>query len=554
MGNDFSILVGGAAGDGINEAGLTIGRLFSHYGYFVYMYYDYPSLVRGGHNFAILRASGRKIGAHQDKVDIILALNQETINFHLNRMKDNSIIIYDPKKADFEEGMQPSLRLPITDIIQEEGGLPVMQNVCIIGGLCKAIGIEWLVLENVLRKHIPLMLDKNLKIAHRGYDSAKNYLSITKLDRPPLPALTGNQAIGLGLIKAGLKAYVAYPMTPSSSLLEFIARSAEDFGIKVIHPESEIAVMLMSLGFAYSGVRSAVGTSGGGFCLMTEGLSLAGQAEMPVVVMLAQRAGPSTGLPTYTAQGDLHFILNAGQGEFPRFISTPGDAEEAYYWSGIALNMAWKYQIPAFILSDKTVCEGLYSFDLNSAGDLKEEMPALWNVEGEYKRYLLTETGISPLAAPPIKNQVIKVNSYAHDEYGITSEDPKITADMAKKRLLKGYQLAKELKGYDTVKKYGQSNISLLCWGSNKDVCIEVAERLGIQVIQMLVVSPFPVEKFKKAMEGVDKSVCVECNATGQLARLLQQFGHNPDNQILKFDGRPFSLEDLETKVKEVMA
>ena len=553
MASDLSILIGGAAGDGINEAGLIVGRLFSQLGYFVYMYYDYPSLIRGGHNFVILRASDRKIAAHRDRVDAILALNQDTINFHRDRLKDNTIIIYDPKKAKFEEGMQPSLGLPITDIIKEEAGLPIMQNICIIGGLCKAISIDWIVLERVLRKHIPKMLDQNLKIARRGYDSAKRYSDITKLDQPTLPALTGNQAIGMGLIKAGLKAYIAYPMTPSSSLLDFMARSAEDFGLKVIHPESEIAVMLMSLGFAYSGVKSAVGTSGGGFCLMTEGLSLAGQAELPVVVMLGQRTGPSTGLPTYTAQGDLHFILNAGQGEFSRFIVAPGDAEEAYYWSSVALNMAWKYQIPAFILSDKTVSEGLYSFDLSSAGDLIDEKPALWNGEGKYKRYMFAETGVSPLLVPPVKNQVIKVNSYSHDEYGLTSEDPKMTTDMAKKRLLKGTQLAKALEGYDTVKEYGQSNISLLCWGSNKGVCIEAAEKFGLKVIQVLVLSPFSEKKFEKAMKGVDRTICVECNATGQLARLLRQNGHNPDNQILKFDGRPFSLDDLEIELKEVI-
>ncbi|MDD1753791.1 MAG: 2-oxoacid:acceptor oxidoreductase subunit alpha [Methanotrichaceae archaeon] len=553
MTNNFSILVGGAAGDGINEAGLTIGRLFNQYGYYVYMHYDYPSLVRGGHNFIILRASDQKIGAHQDKVDAVLALNQDTIDFHKSRWKDNTIIIYDLKKAKLDEQKRPSLGLPIAEILKEEGGLPVMQNTCIIGGLSKAIGIDLSVLESVLRKHIPKMLDQNLKVARRGYDSGQKYVNIIKLDRPSLPVLTGNQAIGMGLIKAGLKAYVAYPMTPSSSLLEFMARSAEEFGLKVVHPESEIAVMLMALGFAYAGIKSAVGTSGGGFCLMTEGLSLAGQAELPVVVMLGQRAGPSTGLPTYTAQGDLHFILNAGQGEFPRFIVAPGDAEEAYFWSGIALNMAWKYQVPAFILADKTVCEGLYSFDLSSAGDLEEETPVLWNGKGEYKRYIYTETGISPLAFPPIKDQVIKTNSYTHDEKGITSEDPMIAKDLAKKRLLKRSLMTKELESYDTVKVYGQGNISLLCWGSNRGVCIETADKFGLKLIQMLVLSPFPEKKFEEAMNGVDRTICVECNVTGQLARLLQQYGHHPNDQILRFDGRPFSLDDLEVELKELI-
>ena len=267
--------------------------------------------------------------------------------------------------------------------------------------------------------------------------------------------MTGNQAISLGLIKAGLGAYVAYPMTPSSSILDFMAKSAQEFGIKVVHPESEIAVMLMAQGFAYAGVKAAVGTSGGGFCLMTEGLSLAGMAEMPVVIVMAQRTGPSTGLPTYTAQGDLHFVLNAGQGEFPRFVVAPGDAEDAYYWSAVALNMAWKFQVPAFVLSDKIVSESQYSFDLQAAGEAKPESPVLWDGQGVYNRYSHSETGVSPLAYPPQKGQVIKSDSYTHDVAGITTEDPKITREMSDKRQLKGQSLARDLEGYETVKVFG---------------------------------------------------------------------------------------------------
>jgi 2-oxoglutarate ferredoxin oxidoreductase subunit alpha len=552
--SNFSVLIGGAAGDGINEAGLTASRLFSRLGYYVYMYYDYPSLVRGGHNFVIIRASDQKIAVHLDKVDTILALNQDTINFHRARLRDNTIVVYDMDKVKLEDLKQPSIGLPIEKILKEEGGLPVMRNTCIIGGLSKVTGIDWSILEQVLKKHIPKRIEQNLKVARRGYDLAQNQVELEKLDRPALPALTGNQAIGIGLINGGLKAYVAYPMTPSSSLLEFMARSAEKFGLKVIHPESEIAVILMALGFAYAGVKTAVGTSGGGFCLMSEGLSLSGQAELPIVIMMGQRTGPSTGLPTYTAQSDLHFILRAGQGEFPRFIVSPGDAEEAYYWSGIAMNMAWKYQIPAFILADKTVCEGLYSFDINSAGNLKEDTPMLWDGMGQYKRYKYTETGVSPLAFPPVKDQVIKVDSYTHDENGITTEDPKITKDMVNKRLLKAKSMAKELDGYETVKVYGHSTTALLAWGSNKGVCMEVAKKFDLRAIHMLVLSPFPMKNLEKALEGVKRTICVECNATGQLAQLLQQYGFHTDDQILKFDGRPFSLEDLEIEVKEMIA
>ena len=553
--DNFSTLIGGIAGDGINEAGATVGRLFSRLGYCIYMYYDYPSLIRGGHNFSLVRASRHRIGTHLDEVDVLIALNQETLENHAFRLTDNSFVIYDADKVNYSL-RQKGCGLPISGILKEEGALPIMKNTCILGGFCKVVGVEWAVLEEVLKKHIPKNLELNLKVAKRGYDSASEFCSVEKLNSPALPILLGNQAIALGLIKAGLQAYVAYPMTPSSSLLDFMARFAPDFGLKVVHPENEIAVMLMAQGFAYAGLKSAVGTSGGGFCLMTEGLSLAGMAEMPVVIMMGQRTGPSTGLPTYTAQSDLHFILNAGQGEFPRFVVAPGDAQDAYYWSGVALNMAWKYQVPSFILGDKTVCEGQYSFDLDDARELTEESPLLWDSGEKYNRYKYTETGVSPLAFPPQKGQAIKADSYTHDEYGITTENPKITKDMNDKRLQKNSSMAKEMEEYESVRIFGESGskTAMLCWGSNKGVCREAAEKLKLRAVQVLVLSPFPAAKLKAALEGVERLIAVECNSTGQLARLAGFYGFHTQEQILKYDGRPFSLNDLEADLRKVLA
>ncbi|HWQ20298.1 MAG TPA: 2-oxoacid:acceptor oxidoreductase subunit alpha [Methanotrichaceae archaeon] len=551
--DDFSALIGGIAGDGINEAGVTIGRLFNQLGYRIYMYYDYPSLIRGGHNSSLVRASSRKIGVHRDEVDVLIALNQDTIEIHKSRLKDSSFIIYDLDKVKVEGLSQKGCGLPVSKILKEEEAPPIMRNTCIIGGFCRVTGIEWPILESVLTKHIPKKLEQNLKVARKGYDAAVEYTKIERLRQPSLPILTGNQAIGLGLIKAGLQAYVAYPMTPASSLLDFMARSAQEFGLKVIHPENEIAVVLMALGFAYAGTKTAIGTSGGGFCLMTEGLSLAGNAELPIVIMMGQRTGPSTGLPTYTAQGDLHFVLNAGQGEFPRLIVAPGDAEDAYYWSGVALNMAWKYQVPAFILSDKTVSEALYSFDSASAGDPKEEPPALWDGQGTYNRYKYTDNGVSPLAFPPDKRAIIKVDGYTHDEYGITTEDGKITTSMADKRILKEKSLASEMEKYETVKTFSQGKTALVCWGSNKGVCMEAGEKHGLKVVQVLMLSPFPTEKLKKALDGVDKTIVVECNATAQLGRLARCNGIQFDQEILKYNGRPFSLNDLEAELGKVL-
>jgi len=552
---DFSTLIGGIAGDGINEAGLTIGHLFSRLGYRIYMYYDYPSLIRGGHNFSLIRAAGNKIGTHKEKVDVLIALNQETLEKHRERLKDKSFVIYDADKVKPKESKSNGCGLSVSQILKEEGAIPIMKNSCILGGFCRVVGIEWPVIEEVMKKHIPNKLELNLKVARRGYDSAVEFCRMEKLDQESLPIMTGNEAVGVGLIKAGLKAYVAYPMTPSSSLLAFMAQSAPDFGLKVIHPENEIAVMLMAQGFAYAGIKAAVGTSGGGFCLMTEGLSLAGQAEMPVVILMAQRVGPSTGLPTYTAQGDLHFILNAGQGEFPRFVAAPGDAEEACYWSGTALNMAWKFQVPAFILTDKSVSENVYSLEI-SASEVKAEAPLLWDAQGKYSRYKYSETGVSPLAYPSRKGQVIKANGYGHDEYGITTEDPKIAVQMADKRLLKGQALAKEMGNYETVKVYGKSGgkAALLCWGSNKGVCIEAGEQFGLKTVQVVVLSPFPAERVKESLKDAERVVAVEGNSTAQLARLAGFYGIHVDEKILKYDGRPFSLDDLVSEIGRVLA
>ncbi len=551
--NDFSTLIGGIAGDGINEAGLTASRLLSRLGCSIYMYYDYPSLIRGGHNFSLIRACRRKVAAHTDAVDVLIALNQETVEKHQHRLKERSFVIYDADKVRPEGLAGRGCGLAVSSILKEAGAPAIMKNSCILGAFCHAVGIEWTVLEEVLKKHIPKKLELNLKVARRGYDQASEFCRIAWLDNSPEPIITGNQAISLGLIRAGLEAYVAYPMTPSSAILDFMANSAEEFGLKVVHPESEIAVILMAEGFAYAGVRAAVGTSGGGFCLMTEALSLAGMAEIPLAIVVAQRTGPSTGLPTYTAQGDLHFVINAGQGEFPRLVIAPGDAEDAYLWSAAALNLAWKYQIPAFILSDKIVSESQYSLDLGLTGKAETARPAqLWNEQGDYHRYRHSDTGVSPLAYPPQRGQVIKADSYAHDATGITTEDPQITREMSDKRVLKAQSLARELEGYETVKLLGdeRSRTCLLFWGSNKGVCKEAADSLGLRAVQVLVLWPFPENRLKDALRGVERLIAVECNATGQLATLCRQYGIDVDDRILKYDGRPFSLNDLEIELE----
>jgi len=313
---DFSVLIGGKAGFGIDKATLILGHLLNQCGYRIYIYHDYPSLIRGGHTFSIIRAAQTRIAAHRDKIELLLALNRETIDLHQTRLNDGALVIYDSdavKELVLSRQIR-TLGLPIGKIVKDENAHEVMRNICMIGAFAKAIGIPMETLAKIITENFPKEVEMNVKVAERGFAAAETVKSIAPPAAEPLPLISGSQAIGLGLIKGGVQDYVAYPMTPTTPLLHFLAEQANDFSLKVIHPESEIGVMLMALGFAYAGERAAVGTSGGGFCLMTEGLSLSGMSEVPIVIVLGQRPGPSTGLPTYSGQTDLHFALNAGQG------------------------------------------------------------------------------------------------------------------------------------------------------------------------------------------------------------------------------------------------
>jgi len=549
---DFSVLIAGKAGDGINQAGILLSRLLSEIGLNIYMSFDYQSLIRGGHNFSVIRASDSKIAACREKIDFLLALNQDAIDFHKQKLTDPARVAFDSDAVKSDPSGGKGLGLPISKTVKEEGALPIMRNSFLMGAFAKSVGIEWSVLERIFRKYIPRQTDLNLKLAQRGFDSASQVARLEPTGRKPLPLFTGNEAMGLGFIKGGLRNYVAYPMTPSSNLLHFLADVAEDFSLRVIHPESEIAVVLMALGFAYSGEKTAVGTSGGGFCLMNEGLSFSGMAELPIAIVLGQRPGPSTGLPTYTSQTELHFALNAGQGEFVRFVVAPGDAEQAFYWSQVALNMAWKYQIPSIVLSDKEMAEGAFSFDLKSVAPLEEQGPVLWDRKDVYRRYKDTETGVSPLVFAPEKDAIIKVNSYEHDEDGITTEEAPVTKKMQEKRLRKEKVLAQDLENYETVSVFGKidSPAAVLCWGSNRGVCAEAGEALDLRVIQVNVFSPFPAKRFEKALGGVTKLISVENNATGQLARLVKFHGFMVHERIGRYDGRSFSVEELKRELE----
>jgi len=552
---DVSVLVGGKAGDGINIAGLTIAHLFNEMGYYIYMYFDYPSLIKGGHNFAVIRASEKKIGAHRNPVDYVLALNTETLDAHVARMNPGTTVIYN---ADTVKN-RPGLAVPVGEILAAEQGLPIMGNSAMIGGFAGAAGIPWDVVERVFRRHLPKEIEKNLSVAQKAYNITQGEEKFPVSKARGMSVLTGNEAMGLGLVHGGIDAFVAYPMTPTSNLLHFLAEQARRLPITVVHPENEIGVMIMALGFAYAGKQAAIGTSGGGFCLMTEGLSFAGQAELPVVMVVGQRTGPSTGLPTYTGQSELPFVLYAGQGEFPRFIVAPGDPEESFEWSSRAARIAWKYQVPAIILGDKTLNEGTYSFDSGLTREYSSDaIPPveLGETGDKYARYRYTTSGVSPMLFPGAKDTTVKVTSYTHDEKGISTENPEITRQVAEKRGRKLASLQEEIDRLDAVRVQGnqRSPDVLLAWGSNKGVALEVSELMGLRCVRPIVISPFPVQQMQDALAGASRVVVVEDNCTGQMSSLLAGHGITTHHRLLKYDGRPFSVEELTSRVKEVLS
>jgi 2-oxoglutarate ferredoxin oxidoreductase subunit alpha len=545
----YSILVGGQAGDGIRQIGGLAARMLAELGYHIYFWDDYPSLIRGGHNFSLIRACERKVEASTDEIDLLVALNETTVKNHKGRLKPDGLVIYDSDVLSAE-----GQGIPMSGIVKAAGGKPVMRNTAALGAVGRALGIEWDAVEGVIKSGIGKETDLNLKIARASYDAlGEPRRHIERRPGKPRRLVQGNEAIALGAARAGLKLYIAYPMTPASSVLHYLARHEEELGLVTYHPENEIAAVISAIGGAYAGARTMVGTSGGGFALMTEGLSLCAQSETPVVFIMSQRPGPSTGVPTYTMQGDLFFVLNAGHGEFVRFVVAPGDPDQAFALTGLAMNMAWKYQIPAFVMTDKNLSESTYSFESKGDEVTREEV-ALWDGKGEYKRYLKTPGGVSPLAFPGDKRATVKATSYEHDEYGITTEEPEGIASMQEKRLSKAVGLAQDVAGMEAVKVYGdpEAPVALIAWGSTKGACVEVAEAVGLRVVQPVVLEPFPVKALRSAIKGVTKLIDVEVNSTGSLARLLSCHGIKVDDKILKYDGRPFTAGGLRKRVEEV--
>ncbi len=511
----YNILVGGAAGEGSKKAGLVVAQLMSFHGYKVFIHEDYQSLIKGGHNFSLVRATEDGKRAVKEEVDVLLALNEDTIERHKDRLKEDSVILYDSESA---EGR--GVGVPLGEIVEEAKGIPIMKNTALVASFAKVVGMSWEKTEEVLKRELPIETEKNLEVAKVAYDKTEEVLKIEDLNKEHLPIISGSEAVALGALRAGMSDYYAYPMTPSTGILHFL--STID-GVATFQPESELSTASAAIGAAYAGRKTMVGTSGGGFALMTESVSLSAQAETPLVVALSQRAGPATGVPTYTAQADLLFTLFSGHGDMTRYVVAPGDAEEAYELSAEAMNVAWTYRLPAIILLDKELAENSYSF---TEPQVKEE--------GE-----VTSLG--------------KVTGYEHTDDGISTEDPQVVQKQQDRRLKKHEDLLQRVENSNPVKSYGEGEDVLLVWGSNKGIALEVAEELGLRVVQLLVFQPFPKESLKKALEGARKVISMENNSTGQGAFIMRAHGARIDEEILKYDARPFTVNDLKERVKKAI-
>lgn len=550
--SEYSILIGGKAGEGSRKAGFIIARILASLGFYIYIYEDYPSLIKGGHNFSQIRASFKKVlGLKNKKLDFLLALDDLTLKLHQKDLKKEGFVLANPEICPKKKGIP----VPMDKIVKEEGGAYIMRNVALIGAFAKLIGVSWRKVEKILKEELKKETELNLKIAKRGYESVKTLAKIKKISQKEYPILTGNQAIALGAKKAGLEIYIAYPMTPSTSILHFLAQR-EDLSVLTFQPENEIAVITSALGASFAGKRTMVGTSGGGFALMTEALSLSAQSETPILIVESQRMAPSTGVPTYSAQSDLLFVLFAGHGDFVRFVTSPGDAEEAFFLAGLSLNIAWKYQLPSILLCDKQISESSFSFDKKIERKVKKEKPILWSGKEKYKRYKITKNGISPLAFPGEKGAVVKATSYEHDEFGLTVEDEESIKKMQEKRLRKYESLKKEVEEkIESVKIYGKktSKTALLFWGSTKGPAIEAVEDLGIKAIQILVLEPFPKKQLEKALKNVKTVITAETSAMPQFANYLESQGVKVQNSILKYTGRPFFAEELKEKICKIL-
>ncbi len=564
--------IGGEAGFGIMTAGLIFSKACTRGGLYAFSYVEYPSLIRGGHNTCQVTVSKDYIGCQTKKVDVLVALNKETISLHREELSSGAAVIYDPDKVNVTPEEAGNVRLvgvPFSKIAIETAGIELVSNNVALGASIAVLDYDINLLLSVISEQFKGkgedVIKKNIESAKAGYDFVKKNFSdpfakkLQKTNSQPKLLVTGNEAIGAGAIAAGCKFYAGYPMTPTSNLLHFMASNEGKYGLLVKQAEDEISVINMAIGAAHIGVRSMVATSGGGFCLMSEGYGLAGMTETPVVIAMGMRGGPSTGLPTWTEQSDLKFVLNAAHGEFPRVVIAPGDMGELFAETTKAFNIAEKYQTPVIILYDKHLAESHTSIDSLETSAVKIERGNLVTgpVQG-YKRYEINQTGISPRAFPGQLGNLFVANSDEHDERGLSTEDMSMRKAMMEKRMKKIEIISTEVT---KPKLHGpkRADITLIGWGSTKGAILDAMSQLkteGIKAnfLQIVTASPFSSETLNEILKTRKPKLIIENNYTGQMSSLIKEhIGIEIKNKLLKYDGRPFYTEEIMAEAKKVL-
>lgn len=562
--------VAGAAGEGIMTTGLLFSKTCARHGLYIFDYTEYPSLIRGGHNTYQVHASKEPVFAQRNTVDLLIALNKEGVELHLEELSADSLLFFDQEHQKIEPEKYKLkakfIDLPMIRLAKEAGGEAIMANNVALGASIYLAGLDLEILNQVIADVFTDKGDKviniNQQAAQKGFDFVKNQtqpkLSISKQATNHL-TMTGNEAVALGALAGGLQFYAAYPMTPSSSILHYLAKNANLAGIVVKQAEDEISVINMAIGASFAGARSMVGTSGGGFCLMVEALGMAGITELPIVIFEGQRPGPALGLPTWTDQGDLKFVISASHGEFPRFVLAPGDAQEAFELARKALILAETYQTPVILLSDKYLAESRFTVEIPTTtftnsrfGIASTPIP---DGNGFFARYKLADSPVSPRSLPGTAGGVYIANSDDHDEYGLSSEESAMRTNQVNKRNRKLDLMRSEIPK-QFWQEQPQANLTFISFGSTKGAIRSARETLikeGILTnhLNLSWLWPFPRDQAKQVLDNSQNAVVVEGNSEGQLANLIaQETGIIIKNRLNRYDGRPFYPEEIVDYVK----
>ena len=573
---DFALAIGGAAGQGIATPGNVLARLFTRRGLYVNAYNAYQSIVRGGHIFLTVRISDEQIHSHGDTLDLLMCLNQDTMNRHLGLMGPGTRVIFNSDTitpGDAAEGAQ-MCPMPIGEL---SGGSrnKVIQNTIALGVVTHLLGLEFDVLGTALELQFGAKgkdtVDENTAAARAGYDHAtarfEPYPDEIANGAKPLALWTGNDALAMGGAAAGVKFYVAYPMSPSTGVLHWMARNARDLGIMVRQAEDEIAVANMAIGAAHTGCRAMCATSGGGFALMTEAVGAASMMEIPVVFINVQRAGPSTGVPTKTEQGDLWQALGASQGDFERLIVAPRNALDAYDTIPEIFNLCDRFQCPGIVITDLLISEGTFAVDPDDIelhpGIERGEMITDAAPNGGYLRYENTDSGISPRAVPGLEGYVHVVATDEHDQDGVLISDE--FTNPIKRRMMVEKRARKMVGALDAIappalEGPADAEVTLIGWGSTHGVIKEAIEQLaerGIVANHLSIkwIVPFHAEAVTDIVDAAQRTIIVENNYSGQFYRYLRsETGLSIDGHIRKYDGEPFMPHHIVDGVVEQVA